>query len=88
MSLKRPAPHGDHDDAAAGARTPPSAHDLLPSDIHIGRSPRAHNLGIGTTMLYKLIVTGDLPTVRVRRRVMTQRDDLNAHVDRLEGLGS
>lgn len=49
------------------------------------RQTAARYLGIGTTMLDKLIGTRDLPTVRIGRRVMIHGDDLNEYLEGLEG---
>ena len=92
MSVKRctrlAVPQRDLASATAGARTLPNPDDLLPHSIHIHRSNAARYLSLGTTMLDKLIATGELPTVRIGRRVMIHRYDRTAYVELLEGLRS
>lgn len=48
----------------------------------------AAQLGIGRTMLYDLIRTGDLTPIKLRRRTLLRHDDLVALLERMHSANS
>lgn len=70
--------------------TAPIADDQSTTEVSpllVSRTDAARTLGIGTTTLDALIASGDLPAVRVRRRVLLRPHDLATFAERA-GSGS
>jgi len=49
-------------------------------------SEAAQALGIGTTLCRELIKSGELPSVRIGRRLLVPRNVIEEYIDRLLGM--
>jgi len=58
-----------------------------PEAFALGVSDGARTIGIGTTKFRELIRSGELRSVRIGRRVVVPRSELDAYLDRLLANG-
>lgn len=74
--------------SVAGAAAPSSEHGPRPDRLALPAREGAQVLGIGLTKFRELIAEGELRTIRVGRRLLVPRSEIEHYVERKLGEAS